>query len=286
MGAVMGGLVSARLCGTEVVVVASLDGRVRSPPTPAMVYSGIGFLNASRNAGVPNVSVNAIPRVCDRQPREHGLPLIETYPFAETAQPVSQTQLVCILVIIRVRGDGHVPLMRHGPDWFHAVPMGKMNITRAGEHAFVALLLCVGGRSDQTLHDEIVRDVVPPPTGAKLGEYAAILQQRHALAVGLLLLAFMIPVFVTELEVCLTGERQQRDLVQNRLHPESFNRVLQIPQVIVATRVLDWAKGDVDLLGGLEAEVAEVPQVCFGKVRTGATQEVNLVRFHGDIAKA
>ena len=43
-------------------VVPDPDGAVLTEPTPALVYSGIGFRKASRKAGVPNVSVNATPR--------------------------------------------------------------------------------------------------------------------------------------------------------------------------------------------------------------------------------
>lgn len=57
----MGGLVSARLC-VDSAVVDSLDGCVTSAPTPAVVTVGIGLLNASKKDGVPNVSVNAIPK--------------------------------------------------------------------------------------------------------------------------------------------------------------------------------------------------------------------------------
>lgn len=44
------------------VVVPVPDGVVLTAPTPALVYSGIGFRKESRKAGVPNVSVKAIPR--------------------------------------------------------------------------------------------------------------------------------------------------------------------------------------------------------------------------------
>lgn len=57
----MGAFVSARLC-MDSAVVDSLDGCVVSAPTPAVVKVGIGLLNASRKDGVPNVSVNAMPK--------------------------------------------------------------------------------------------------------------------------------------------------------------------------------------------------------------------------------
>ena len=44
------------------VIVPVPDGTVLTAPTPALVYSGIGFRKESRKAGVPNVSVKAIPR--------------------------------------------------------------------------------------------------------------------------------------------------------------------------------------------------------------------------------
>jgi hypothetical protein len=38
------------------------DGSVVDSPFPALVEDGMGFENASRNTGVPKVSVKAIPR--------------------------------------------------------------------------------------------------------------------------------------------------------------------------------------------------------------------------------
>lgn len=61
-GASIGDLMSARLCGVVFSVVAALEGNVASTPLLGVVYSGIGLPNASRKAGVPNVSVSAIPR--------------------------------------------------------------------------------------------------------------------------------------------------------------------------------------------------------------------------------
>lgn len=43
-------------------MVAAPEALVLTAPTPALVYLGIGLEKASRKAGVPNVSVNAIPR--------------------------------------------------------------------------------------------------------------------------------------------------------------------------------------------------------------------------------
>lgn len=62
MGAAMGGLIADSLWMLDWLVVPDPDGAVLTEPTPALVYSGIGFRKASRKAGVPNVSVNATPR--------------------------------------------------------------------------------------------------------------------------------------------------------------------------------------------------------------------------------
>lgn len=61
-GASTGGLVSDKLSGVVPTVTAALEGNVASTPLPGVVRSGMGLLNASRNAGVPNVSVSAMPR--------------------------------------------------------------------------------------------------------------------------------------------------------------------------------------------------------------------------------
>lgn len=51
----------ASLC-TEALIVDATDGAVVTEPTAALVNFGMGFRKASRKAGVPNVSVNAMPR--------------------------------------------------------------------------------------------------------------------------------------------------------------------------------------------------------------------------------
>ena len=62
----IGALVSDSLCVVDCVVVPAPEGVVLTVPTPALVYSGTGFRKESRKAGVPNVSVKAIPRTLFR----------------------------------------------------------------------------------------------------------------------------------------------------------------------------------------------------------------------------
>jgi hypothetical protein len=58
----MGGVVSASLWMFDSVVVLGPEGVVETAPAPAEVYAGMGLRKASRKAGVPKVSVRAIPR--------------------------------------------------------------------------------------------------------------------------------------------------------------------------------------------------------------------------------
>jgi hypothetical protein len=60
----MGGSVVASLCTVESAVVPGPEAEVVTAPAPAEVYAGMGLRKASRNAGVPKVSVSAIPRTC------------------------------------------------------------------------------------------------------------------------------------------------------------------------------------------------------------------------------
>lgn len=56
----MGGMVDVKESVSAVLLPA--EGIVVAGPSAAVVNSGIGFLNASRNVGVPKVSVRAIPK--------------------------------------------------------------------------------------------------------------------------------------------------------------------------------------------------------------------------------
>lgn len=66
-------------------VVLGPEGIVVIAPAAAEVYSGIGLLNASRKAGVPKVSVKAIPRTYTVS---HAQMISETYSFAKAPHPV------------------------------------------------------------------------------------------------------------------------------------------------------------------------------------------------------
>lgn len=61
-GAEIGGFVSASLWMFDSAVVLGPEGVVETAPTPAEVYAGMGLRKASRKAGVPKVSVRAMPR--------------------------------------------------------------------------------------------------------------------------------------------------------------------------------------------------------------------------------
>lgn len=71
----------------------------------------------------------------------------------------------------------------------------------------------------------------------------------------------MIPVLVTEHKVCLTGQGQQRDLVQDRVHPETLDVVFHDALILIAASVLRGREFDIDLLGRSELEGLQESEV-------------------------
>jgi hypothetical protein len=63
-GADNGGLISVRLSGPAAVMLEAADADVAASPVAAVVMVGIGPLKASKNAGVPKVSVRAMAKTC------------------------------------------------------------------------------------------------------------------------------------------------------------------------------------------------------------------------------
>jgi hypothetical protein len=103
--------------------------------------------------------------------------------------------------------------------------------------------------------------IVSPPTRAELGEHTPILQKLTALPERLFLLVAMVPVLVAEHEIRLTGQCQQRDLVQDCVHPETLDVVFHDTLILVAASVLRRGELDIDLLGGSELEGLEEGEV-------------------------
>ena len=60
--ALIGGVVSARVSVCVAVVSLAAEGKAAGAPRDVVVIGLMGFLKALKNAGVPNVSVRAIPR--------------------------------------------------------------------------------------------------------------------------------------------------------------------------------------------------------------------------------
>ena len=63
----IGGFVVVSVSTEDATTVFVPEGAVVTAPTLAVVSSGIGLRNASRKAGVPKVSVRAIPRTYFRE---------------------------------------------------------------------------------------------------------------------------------------------------------------------------------------------------------------------------
>lgn len=61
-GALIGGIVSDKVSVVCLVSSSPEDGRVVDDPFPELVTAGTVFENASKNTGVPKVSVRAIAR--------------------------------------------------------------------------------------------------------------------------------------------------------------------------------------------------------------------------------
>lgn len=92
--------------------------------------------------------------------------------------------------------------------------------------------------------------IISAPPRSKLREHTAVLQKLTALAECLLLLVIMVPVLIAEHEIRLTGQCQQWDLVQDRIHPETLNDVFDDTLILVAAGVLRGGEFDIDLLVG------------------------------------
>lgn len=137
--------------------------------------------------------------------------------FAETADPVSQRGLVCVLVVI---GDGryaHEPLVGDGADGRDTVFHGEMDVACPTHLALPSSLRGGAGRPRQSPHHYVLSAVVPPSSCAKLREHAAPFHQSDPFAVRLFFLPFVTPVSVTEAKVRLACERKERDLVEYRV---------------------------------------------------------------------
>lgn len=78
----------------------------------------------------------------------------------------------------------------------------------------------------------------------------------------------------------MAGQGQQRDLVKNRVEPESFDDVLNISLIIVTAGILCRGEFDLDLFGGFEVEGLEEGDVCVIEVGAFTLEECAL--FGGD----
>jgi hypothetical protein len=75
--------------------------------------------------------------------------------------------------------------------------------------------------------------IVATSPSPEFGKDASWLEQLQPLLVRLLDLPLIAPVCVTELEVCLTYQSEEGDLVQYGIHPQSLGVYPKVAQVTV-----------------------------------------------------
>lgn len=95
----------------------------------------------------------------------------------------------------------------------------------------------------------------------------------------------MVPVLVAEHEIRLTGQCQQRDLVQDCVYPETLDDVFHDTLILVTAGVLRRGKLDDDLLGGSELEGLEEGEVGIIEVWALFLQPVALFGGDADIGE-
>lgn len=79
-----------RLPTPAVVVLEAAEAEVAAAPSAAVAVVGIGRLKASKNAGVPKVSVRAMARTCHSvSDCQYDQIRAGSYSFSECSKPVS-----------------------------------------------------------------------------------------------------------------------------------------------------------------------------------------------------
>jgi hypothetical protein len=112
-----------------------------------------------------------------------------------------------------------------------------------------------------------------------------MLQKLAALAERLLFLATVVPVLIREHEIGLAGQRQQRDLVEDRVEPQTLDDVCNVTLIIVATCVLRRRETNLNLLRGLELEGFEEGKVGFVEVGAFFAEPVTFSGGDADIGE-
>ncbi len=159
--------------------------------------------------------------------------------FAKAPYPVSQCRLVGMLVIVGDGRDAHEPFVCDGADGRDPILHREMDVAGAAEFSFPPLSLAIGRCALETLDDEVLGVIVPPSPGTEFGEDACVLQQLATLDVCPVLLISICPVFVTELEVRLTCQRKQWDLVEYSVQPSPADIQGQISNIVLAASIFE-----------------------------------------------
>lgn len=96
---------------------------------------------------------------------------------------------------------------------------GEVHVACPTELALPTLFLSFISSTSQSLQDQILSTVVPPPSCAKFRKETAMLQKPSTFLTCFLLLSFVGPIRVAESEIGLTSQSQQGDFEENRVHP-------------------------------------------------------------------
>jgi hypothetical protein len=227
-GAIIGGVVSARLSVCAAVVSLVAEGKAAAAPRAAVVMGMMGFLKALKKAGVPNVSVRAIARTfggtCQRGSCVLGRRFC-SYPFAKASNPIPKSKFIRFLIVVSNGGNAHVPLVRNRPHWCNAVFHGKVDVASSRELALEAALF---GGPHKPFDDQIVCVIISPPPGTKIGHKTASFKQSFAFGVCLFFLTLIVPVCIAELKVGFTGKSKEGNFVENGFNPTAANSDVQV----------------------------------------------------------
>lgn len=167
--------------------------------------------------------------------------------------------------------------MGYRADRVDVVLHSEVHIARTREHPRPAVLLTLLCGALQARHHNVLGVVVAASSRPELGEGAIVLEQRAALAEGLVLLVAVVPVPIDEHEVCLAGQGQERDLVEDGVEPETLDEIFHASLVTVAARVLLGGECDDELLRGSQLEGGEEVQVSVVEVGASFLEEGDFV---------
>lgn len=181
--------------------------------------------------------------------------------LASDLQPALHRILVCVQVVLGVRGNAHHPFVGNGSDGLEVILLGKQNVGRACEQ-----WVCRRGCFQKTLDDYFLCFEGAATARSKLAKHAAVAQEGESLVFGFFELAVVRPVGVDKLKVSLGNERKNRDFVQNGDGPRALDLDVEVAR---------FGKGKRNLGLGIKAECLEIVKVGSRKVWRDLFEVVN-----------